>query len=97
MLMCKTFEFDLNWCRIYRYMIGNIHVPIVSELNYKLLHNLLGTRSLVCKWDNSIDKFCVRCRESKETPKHIIYDCQNFANIWKTISVVLQFDIKKNI
>ena len=31
---CKTFECDLNWCRIYKQMIGNIHIPIVSEFNY---------------------------------------------------------------
>ena len=67
---CKTFECDLNWCCIYKQMIEHIHIPIVSEFNYKLLHNLLGTRSLVCKWDNSIDKFCVSCRDSEESPKH---------------------------
>ena len=75
-------------------MIENIHIPIVSEFNYKFLHNILGTSSLVCKRDYSIDKFCVRCRDSEETPKHIIYDCQNVANISKTISTVFQFDIK---
>ena len=69
---CKTFECDLNWHLIYKQMIENIHIPIVSEFNYKLLHNLLGTRSLACKWDNTIDKYCVRCRDSEETSKHII-------------------------
>ena len=48
---CKTFECDLNWHLIYKQMIENIHIPIVSEVNYKLLHNLLGTGSLACKWD----------------------------------------------
>ena len=40
----------------------------------------------------SIDKFCVRCRDSEETANHIICACQNVANIWKK-NVVFQFDI----
>ena len=78
----------ISWKLIYIQKITNILDKNVAKFNYKLLHNLLSNRYLV-----SIDNKCILCNDEIENNMHLIYDCRNAQQIWKSFSTCLKFDI----
>ena len=83
----------LSWKSICIQKITNILDKNVTEFNYKLLHNLLSNRYLVSKWNRDIDNKCILCNNEIENNMHLLYDCRNIQQIWKSVSTCLKFDI----
>jgi hypothetical protein len=60
---------------------------ILSEFNYKILHNILPHGALVSKWDPNVSKLCDVCNE-EENIKHLLCSCKVAISIWNFISNV---------
>ncbi len=69
-----------NWKDIYNRKIWGIHDKKLAEFNYKVLCNILCTRSRVFKWNKDLDDKCPYCNEVQNV-KHLFFECRR-VNSW---------------
>lgn len=65
--------------------VMNIKEKKLSEFNFKVLHNILATKSLVSKWDSSITELCEICN-LKDDILHLLYNCLIAKKIWQIVT-----------
>ena len=93
-LFNKLFSVEKDsWNNIYKNKIKNMYDTRISEFNYKLLNNTLCCNSFLfkCKYRSS-DK-CNMCNDTEDI-KHLLYDCIHVQYVWKTLSLVLSFEVQ---
>ncbi len=83
---------EINWENVYKYQVWELTDKKLGEFNYKLLCNIVATRSKIVKWNRNINENCTYCNV-KQTVKHLLYDCTRVNNIWAIISRILKLDI----
>ncbi len=88
----RTFNMPIKWSSVYNNQVWNIKEKKLSEFNYKLLCNILYTKTTISKWNNNVSTACDYCNED-QTPRHLIYECPRAKNLWKIVGTVLQLDI----
>ena len=95
--MHKKWEREFNiehsmWPKIYEENIWNIKERKIAEFRYKLLNNILCTRSIISKWNPNITSLCPICKQ-KHTVKHLLFECQDIKNIWIIIGDIINVHI----
>ncbi len=88
-------EFNIDhsmWAQIYKDNIWNIKERKIAEFKYKLLNNILCTRSVISKWNPNINNLCPICKQT-HTVRHLLFECQVIRNIWAVIGNILKVDI----
>lgn len=91
----KTFMLEKSdWTNIYRNNVCKVVDKNVAEFNYKLLHNLLCNNYLLSKWKKDVHRNCTFCADVIENNAHLIFECQNVRQIWNTVEMVLEIDIR---
>ncbi len=88
----NSFYPNINWKSVYRNQVWGIQEKKIGEFNYKLLCNILCTRSVISKWNKNINSKCQFCGDTQNV-KHLIFDCPRVQNLWQAISTILQVNI----
>ncbi len=88
----KAFDMTFKWSSIYNNKVWDVKEKKLSEFNYKLLCNILYTKSTISKWNPNIDINCDYCNEP-QTPRHLIFECPRVNNLWKLIGTCINLDI----
>ncbi len=89
----REFNIDIKWQDIYMTKVWKITDKKLAEFNYKLICNIISTRSLISRWNRNISANCPFCG-IKQTTKHLLYECPRVQNIWVLISTILKVNIK---
>ncbi len=89
----RNFNIDnINWENIYNNQIWRIRDRKLSEFNYKILCNILCTRSVISKWNKNVNENCRYCNQ-RHTVRHLLYECSRVHNLWILIGSILRLDI----
>ena len=72
--------------------IHNMPSKKLSEFAFKMIHKLIPSRDILCKWKHSESNTCPYCNEV-ETVKQIYYDCVRINQIWVKLSETLKTNI----
>ncbi len=92
---CKQFDKNIShekWELIYIRRVKMLPDNKLSEFLYKLIHNLIVSRSVLFKWKRHDNPLCPICNVI-ETVKHIYYECDLIKDIWKRISEDLRINL----
>lgn len=74
---------DLNtWKMIYCNPIEILVENKVVELQYKILHRIVGTNKLLYKMGKRTSPNCDNCSMYPETIEHLFYECINVKKFW---------------
>ena len=68
----------------------------IAEFNFKILHYILATKSIVSKWDTSVSDTCEICH-TKEDILHLIYECNLANRTWKIIEKIFNVPLSKTV
>ncbi len=95
--MQRKWELDFNiestrWKHIYKDRIWDVKDKKLAEYHYKLISNILCTKSVISKWNKNMDSSCPLCRQ-RHTVKHLLYECEKIKHIWAIIGNILKVDI----
>ena len=58
----------------YTLKIVHIKDKKISEINFKILHNILPCNKNVLSWKKSNSKYCTVCSQEKRI-EHLLYNC----------------------
>ncbi len=89
-------DFDLiepQWSTIYKSKIWDINDRKLAEFNYKVICNIIYTRSKLSKWNKQLSDKCVFCEQIQDT-KHLLFDCPRVKNAWVLIGSILNMSIR---
>ncbi len=89
----REFQYQIKWKSVYNDKVWNITERKIGEFNYKLLCNIICTRSKLSKWKKDITNECQYCG-IEHTVKHLLFECPRVQNFWKLIGSILNVDIK---
>ena len=79
-------EFSIQeWTYIHKTCFKTINDNYLSYLQFKIINNILGTRSLLYKILISNNPYCIFCREHEETIPHLFYECEQVKLLWETL------------
>ncbi len=84
---------ELNWGNIYYNQVWNIKDKKLGEFNYKLLCNIVCTRSKISRWNRNINENCTFCN-LKQTVEHLLFECPRAKNLWVHIGGILNLNIR---
>ncbi len=89
----KTFDIDTcEWENIYKRKVWNVSEKKIAEFNYKLITNIVCTRSIISKWNKNVTNLCTFCNE-KQDVKHLLFTCNRVNNLLAAISNIIKLDI----
>ncbi len=90
----RTFDIEgIEWHKIYRQKIWDITDKKLAEFNYKVISNILYTRTKLSKFKNDITENCIYCDEPQNV-RHLIFECQRVNNIWAIVGGILKLNIQ---
>ncbi len=91
---CETkYDVNFDWSNIYIHQICKKTDKKLAEFNYKLICNILCTRSHISKWNPNINSNCAHCGQ-RQTVKHLLYECIRVQSVWKLIGTILNMNIR---
>ena len=61
-----------------------------SVFQYKILHRILSTNSLLFKWKLKETQLCNFCNEAKETILHLFWECNIVKSLWLEMAEILK-------
>ena len=74
-----------EWVQIYKICFKTLKDNYLVYLQYKIINQILGTRSLLFKMSITNDKHCSFCKEKAETISHLFFDCNQVALMWQVL------------
>ncbi len=90
----RDFEIpEINWENVYYNQVWDIKDRKLGEFNYKLLCNVICTKSNISKWNRNINDKCTFCN-LKQTVKHLLFDCPRVKNLWVNIGTIINLNIR---
>ncbi len=90
----KTFNFEpCEWESIYNRKVWNVAEKKVAEFNYKLITNIVCTRSIISKWNRNVNNLCMLCND-KQDVKHLLFTCSRVNNMWANIGAIIKLNIQ---
>jgi hypothetical protein len=78
--------------KAYTLKIVHIKDKKISEMNFKILHNILPCNKNLLSWKKSNSKYCTVCSQ-EETIEHLLYNCEYAQSIWKDVKVSMNIEI----
>ena len=89
-----------TWSSIFKLCHFTIDDNYFKWFNYKILHRILGTNSLLFQMNITENPSCRFCNESRETLTHLFVDCRDvqifWTNLFNWISSKLNILIQKD-
>ncbi len=89
----RTFDMDIEWQKVYQNQVYNVQERKLGEFNYKLICNIINTRTNISKWNKNVNANCQFCN-NRQTVKHLLFECPRVENLWKLIGNILQVNIR---
>ena len=77
------------WKRILTLPFALVKDTNLRWFQFRILHRILGTNSLLCKMGLKNDNKCSFCSREKETIKHLFWDCEYAQDFWDTVKLLL--------
>ena len=75
-----------NWKHIFRIAHKSVQDNVYKWFQIKIIHRILGTRSLTFKMGLTQTKLCGLCQNSEETLIHLFTECDKTNEIWANLS-----------
>ncbi len=88
----REFNIEINWQDLYMTRVWKISDRKLAEFNYKLICNIINTRSIISKWNRNIHENCPFCG-IRQTTRHLLYECSRVHNLWIMIGTILKMNI----
>ena len=89
----RTFNLDhICWDKTYNHQVWRIKEKKIGEFNYKLICNILNTRTNISKWNKDINDKCQFCKQ-RQNVRHLLFDCPRIKNLWVLIGSILKMNI----
>ena len=73
------------WGQIYKVCFKTLKDNYLIYLQYQIINQILGTRSLLYKMSITTDKYCSFCKEHEETLTNLFYDCDQVFLLWQVL------------
>ena len=80
----------VNWDMIYKIPFYCTKNNQFSVFQYKILHRILSTNSLLFKCKLKETQDCNFCNETKETILHLFWECNIVKNLWLEMAEILK-------
>ena len=77
------------WKRLFTLPFTLVKDTNLRWFQFRILHRILGTNSLLCKMGLKNDNKCSFCSREKETITHLFWDCQYAQDFWDTVKLLL--------
>ena len=74
-----------EWRQIYKICFKTMKDNYLIYLQYKIINQILGTRSLMYKMSITPDKYCSFCNDHEETLTHLFFDCNLVFLLWQVL------------
>ena len=81
---------DDEWNKIYKICFKTTGRNDLIWLQFRIIHRILGTRSLLYKMKIADSDLCRLCKSSVETIHHLFVVCPKVSDFWKTLQSRLQ-------
>ena len=88
-----VFNMNVKWNDIYKNKILKQLEVKFSDMNFKILHNILPTGNNLHKWKKKVDSHCIYCDNQHHDTRHLFYECPLLDGIWTIVGNILQCDI----
>lgn len=89
---CLAWSRDLNlnididsWNKIITQVHKITEHTDLTYFQYRIIHRILTTNRIRNKWDSNVDPRCQFCKDSTETPIHLLCDCYYVKPLWHLI------------
>ena len=83
------FHDEIIWSHVYANKLSKQYEPKLLDFNFKLLNNLLPTKSNLVKWKKTESQSCIYCDCPIHTITHMLWECPHLENVWQTVDTVL--------
>ena len=84
-----------EWNTIYCNPFENIVDNRIIEMQYKILHRIIGTKSLLYKMGKAPNMSCEFCDMYIETIEHLFFHCMKVKNFW--FDIIEKFNDFKHV
>ena len=71
-----------SWSTIYNIPFNTVYDHKIIDLQYRIVHRYIGTRSLLYKMGKSDSPNCELCLMNPETIEHLFFECFTVKNFW---------------
>ena len=78
---------EITWQQIFRICSKLPQHHNLIWFQYRILHRILGTRTLLAKIDKATSPDCFLCKSAPETIFHIFSQCPDVLDFWKNVRV----------
>ncbi len=85
-------DFEAEWTYIYQNKLKNQLDMKILEFNFKVLNDILATKSNLFKWKISPNADCIYCGNIEDI-SHLLFYCRQPRNIWTRVSAFFSFQI----
>ena len=82
---------DNKWPNIYKACFQTVSDNYIKWFQYKIFHQILGTKDYLCKINLTGTKSCRLCNDAPETVKHLFSECVKTYKLWSIISQLSGF------
>ena len=73
------------WKLIHRSCFKTVNDNYLTYLQFKIINNILGTKSLLYKMNITNNQLCSFCGDHEETIPHLFYECSLVYLLWQTL------------
>ena len=88
----RDFNVEINWQSIYITRVWKNVDRKLAEFNYKILCNIINTRTNISRWNRNINENCQYCG-TRQTPRHLLIECTRVQDLWAVVGKILKMDI----
>ena len=81
---------ELKWAQIYVKPLKTTQDTKLRWFQFRILHNLIATKSFLIKIKQSSDDKCSFCNIEVETISHLFWHCSHVQKFWKSFSDMLR-------
>lgn len=81
-----------QWEKIYMNRVHCLMDNRMRQFMYKLFHNIIPNREMLCKWKKTEDNVCPLCGDV-ENIKHIYYECCYIKPVWSELGKRMNIDL----
>ena len=87
----------LNWKDIYNISFNTIQDNFYKWFQYRLIHRILGTRTLLSTINIAESDLCGLCQMESETLLHLYIFCDQSSNFWNSLEALIQSKVNVNV
>ena len=87
---------DVEWSEIYRNPFDILVDNKIIDMQFKILHRIIGTNSLLYKMKKETSPNCCFCNMYPESIEHLFFKCMNVKNFWFNLFDIVNRKVDSN-